>query len=130
MKRSYRGPSKPALWEQIIEICRGRSSSIPLNEKLKILQVNKFTHCALIAEEQTMLKDYWYKNKPSLKCSFCNNLDHSEKFCRAKKRQPRQLIEQHAKVSEEEKEEDEHLFMASQNGPSSRACSLHLLHPE
>ncbi|KAL3612663.1 hypothetical protein D5086_003683 [Populus alba] len=59
-------------------------------------------------------KDCWYKDKPSFKCTFCNNLGHSKKYCRAKKKQPQQHIYQQANVSEEEKEDDEHLFMASQ----------------
>jgi predicted phosphoribosyltransferase len=59
-------------------------------------------------------KDCWYKDKPSFKCTFCNNLGHSEKYCRAKKKQSQQHIHKHANVSEKEKEDDEHLFMASQ----------------
>ena len=31
-------------------------------------------------------EDCWYKNKPSFKCSFYNNLGHNKKFCRAKKK--------------------------------------------
>jgi len=59
-------------------------------------------------------KDCWYKDKPSFKCTFCNNLGHSEKYCRAKKKQSQQHIHQQANVSEEKREDDEHLFMASQ----------------
>jgi hypothetical protein len=59
-------------------------------------------------------KDCWYKDKPSFKCTFCNNLGHSEKYCRAKKKQSQQHIHQQANISEEEKEDTEHLFMASQ----------------
>jgi hypothetical protein len=64
-------------------------------------------------------KDCWFKGKPSLQCVFCNNLGHSGKFCRIKKKQSQQQIQQQANVSEEGKDDEEHLFMASQASNTS-----------
>jgi hypothetical protein len=44
---------------------------------------------------------------------FCNNLGHSEKFCRIKKKQSQQQIQQQTNVSEEGKDDEKHLLMAS-----------------
>ena len=45
---------------------------------------------------------------------FYNNLGHNEKFCRIKKKQSQQQIQQQTNVSKEGKDDDEHLFIASQ----------------
>ncbi|RVW97714.1 hypothetical protein CK203_028119 [Vitis vinifera] len=47
-------------------------------------------------------------------CNFCNKLGHCEKYCRAKKKQSQRQTQQHANVIEEDKNDDEHLFMVSQ----------------
>ncbi|RVW14603.1 Retrovirus-related Pol polyprotein from transposon RE1 [Vitis vinifera] len=74
----------------------------------------KFPPCSHCKRTNHAEKDCWHKGKPLFNCNFCNKLGHSEKYCRAKKKQSQQQPEQHASVTEEEKNDDEHLFMASQ----------------
>ena len=74
-----------------------------------------FSPCSHCKQTNHVEKDCWYKNKPAIRCSFCNFLGHSEKYCKAKKKLPQQPIQQQALVTEAKNEEDEHLFMASQN---------------
>nr|KYP40336.1 Retrovirus-related Pol polyprotein from transposon TNT 1-94 [Cajanus cajan] len=60
-------------------------------------------------------EDCWFKDKPLFHCNFCNKNGHSEKYCRLKKNQPEQQLEKQANVVEEKNDdEDEYLFMASQ----------------
>ena len=65
------------------------------------------------------MEDCWFKEKTILHCAFCNNHGHSEQFCRIKRRQPQQELQQHANVIEEDKDDEEHLFMALQTGNTS-----------
>ncbi|WJZ92889.1 hypothetical protein VitviT2T_011862 [Vitis vinifera] len=74
----------------------------------------KFPPCSHCKRTNHAEKDCWHKGKPLFNCNFCNKLGHSEKYCRAKKKQSQQQPEQHASVTEEDKNDDEHLFMASQ----------------
>ena len=84
----------------------------------RLTQGQVFTPCSHCKRTNHDEKDCWYKNKPAIKCNFCNFLGHSEKFCRAKKKLSQEPIQQQALVTEAEKEEDEHLFMASQTSNS------------
>ncbi|KAL6332552.1 hypothetical protein AAG906_008972 [Vitis piasezkii] len=74
----------------------------------------KFPSCSHCRRTNHAEKDCWHKGKPLFNCNFCNKLGHSEKYCRAKKKQSQQQPEQNASVTEEDKNDDEHLFMASQ----------------
>ncbi|WJZ92852.1 hypothetical protein VitviT2T_011827 [Vitis vinifera] len=74
----------------------------------------KFPSCFHCRRTNHAEKDCWNKGKPLFNCNFCNKLCHSEKYCRAKKKQSQQQPEKNASVIEENKNDDEHLFMASQ----------------
>jgi hypothetical protein len=73
-----------------------------------------FSPCSYCRRTNHAEKDFWFKDKPSLQCMFCNNLGHSEKYYRIKKKQSQQQIKQEVNVFEEGKDDEEHLFMASQ----------------
>ncbi|RVW71560.1 Retrovirus-related Pol polyprotein from transposon TNT 1-94 [Vitis vinifera] len=73
-----------------------------------------FSSCSHCSRTNHVEKDCWYKGKPLFNCNFCNKLGHSEKYCKAKKKQSQQQTQQHANVIKEDKNDDEHLFMASQ----------------
>jgi hypothetical protein len=73
-----------------------------------------FSPCFNCEKTNHAEKDCWYKDKPFFHCIFCNNLVHSEKYCRAKKKQSQQQTQQHTNMTEENKNDYEHLFMASQ----------------
>jgi len=73
-----------------------------------------FSPCFNYERTNHAKKDCWYKDKPFFHCIFCNNLVHSEKYYRAKKKQSQQQTQQHANMTEEDKNDYEHLFMASQ----------------
>ena len=57
-----------------------RKTSIPSRRQI-------FSPCPYCRRTNHTEKDYWFKGKPSLQCLFCNNLGHSENFCRIKKKQ-------------------------------------------
>ncbi|XP_052182036.1 uncharacterized protein LOC127794820 [Diospyros lotus] len=73
-----------------------------------------FAPCSHCKRTDHAEKDCFYKDKPPYHYKFCNKLGHTEKYCRAKKRQSQQQTQQHANVTEEDTNDDEHLFMASQ----------------
>ena len=78
----------------------------------------KFLPCSYCQRTNHAEKDCWYKDKPLFHCNFCNKHGHSGKYCRVKKKQFQQPPpEERAKlnVEEEKHEEDEYLFMASQD---------------
>ena len=53
-------------------------------------------------------------------CEHCKKNGHNEKYCRLKRRQPQQELQQHANVIEEDKDEEKHLFMALQTVNTSK----------
>ena len=73
-----------------------------------------FSPCSHCSRTNHAEKDCWYKGKPPFNCNCCNKLGHCEKYCRAKKKQSQRQTQQHANVIEEDKNDDEHLFMVSQ----------------
>lgn len=89
--------------------------------------------CSICKKKNHVEKDCWFKDK-SFKCNFCGKVGHSEKYCRFKKNQGGQNTNQQANVTEEEKQSDEHLFMACQvpegTGPSTwlidSGCTSHM----
>jgi hypothetical protein len=58
-----------------------------------------FSPCSYCIRTNHAEKDCWFKGKPSLQCTFCNNLGHNEKYYRIKKKQSQQQIQQQANVS-------------------------------
>jgi hypothetical protein len=109
---------------------KGRSvGNLPRNKHVKFSKRKTstsskrqiFLPCPYCRRTNHTEKDCWFKAKPSLQCMFCNNLGHSEKFYRIKKKQSQQQqIQQQANVSEEGKDDEEHLFMASQASNTSK----------
>ena len=97
--------------KKLVKFSKGKTS-IPSRRQI-------FLPCPYCRRTNHAEKDCWFKGKPSLQCMFCNNLGHSEKFCRIKKKQSQQQIQQQANVSEEGKDDEEHLFMASQASNTS-----------
>lgn len=80
---------------------------------LSVVEKKKnFPPCCHCKRTNHAEKDCWHKNKPP--CNFCNKVGHTEKYCRAKKSQSQQHPQQHANVTEEDKNDVEHLFMVSQ----------------
>ena len=62
----------------------------------------------------------WFKGKTVIHCDLCKKGGHSEKFCRLKKKPPQHEIQQHAHVTEEDKADEEHLFMVTCDEQNSR----------
>lgn len=80
-------------------------------------RIGKFSPCSYCQRTNHSKEDCWYKNKPLFHCNFCNKNGHSEKYCRVKKKQHEQQPEKQTNVTnvvEEDNNEDEYLFMASQ----------------
>ena len=50
----------------------------------------KFPPCSHCKRTNHAEKDCWHKGKPLFNCNFYNKLGHSEKYCRAKKKQSQQ----------------------------------------
>ncbi|KAL4341003.1 hypothetical protein GQ457_08G035090 [Hibiscus cannabinus] len=62
------------------------------------------------AEKDCRFKE---KGKSKFQCTFCGKSGHTEKFCWTKKKEAKKESQHQANASEENQEEDEHLFMVS-----------------
>lgn len=86
------------------------------NQKGRLEGLSKkgnFSPCSHCRRTNHADKDCWYKDKPSIRCNFCKKLGHGEKYCRAKKK-PSEQPTQQANMGVEDENNDEHLFVASQ----------------
>ncbi|KAL4324140.1 hypothetical protein GQ457_11G003170 [Hibiscus cannabinus] len=75
----------------------------------------KFPPCPICKKTNHAEKDCRFKEKGKSKfqCTFCGKSGHTEKFCWTKKKEAKKESQHQANASEENQEEDEHLFMVS-----------------
>ncbi|KAL4362176.1 hypothetical protein GQ457_04G021850 [Hibiscus cannabinus] len=75
----------------------------------------KFPPCPICKKTNHVENDCRFKEKGKSKfqCTFCGNSGHIEKFCWTKKKEAKKEPQHQANASEENQEEDEHLFMGS-----------------
>ncbi|KAL4309595.1 hypothetical protein GQ457_01G033490 [Hibiscus cannabinus] len=75
----------------------------------------KFPPCPICKKTNHAEKDcrFMEKGKSKFQCTFCGKSGHTEKFCWTKKKEAKKESQHQANASEENQEEDEHLFMVS-----------------
>ncbi|KAL4384716.1 hypothetical protein GQ457_15G015800 [Hibiscus cannabinus] len=81
----------------------------------------KFPPCPICKKTNHAEKDCRFKEKGKSKfqCTFCGRSGYTEKFCWTKKKEAKKEPQHQANASEENQDEDEHLFMVSHVAESS-----------